>query len=115
MKTKLINNVTMFGIIILSIISIPLEAQNTSNKKFEVNNISMYVLNNGILAANPQKGEAGIEWPKGSGKRVLYASGIWIGATVSNEVRVSGIGYLPDRFESEFSPGPVNANGEKIY
>ncbi|HXG39290.1 MAG TPA: T9SS type A sorting domain-containing protein [Bacteroidota bacterium] len=64
----------------------------------------MWVRRNGMFARDPFGGSTGggLEWPKGTGKKAIFASGIWIGATVGGSVRTAVASY-----SSEFSPGPV--------
>jgi photosystem II stability/assembly factor-like uncharacterized protein len=50
---------------------------------------------------------AGFEWPKGSGKFARFASGLWIGAVVSGNVRVTTAHY----YDCEYYPGYLNSGG----
>jgi hypothetical protein len=75
---------------------------------FDVNNISTFVRNNGSFDRNPGTGNAGFEWPKGSGNTAIYASGLWIGGKSSSDgvARVAVAEY-----DYEFGAGPI-INGQ---
>ncbi len=51
-------------------------------------------------------GASGGRWPRATATSAIYNSGLWIGATVNGEVRVSAVQY-----GSEFSPGPITSPG----
>lgn len=72
--------------------------------KIDINNISTYVRNNGSFNRDPGTGDAGFEWPKGSGNTANYASGIWMGAidSATNTVRVAIAEYA-----YEYVAGPI--------
>ncbi|MGD0337920.1 MAG: T9SS type A sorting domain-containing protein [Bacteroidota bacterium] len=72
--------------------------------KFDVNNISTFVRNNGSFNRDPGTGAAGFEWPKGSGNTAIYASGLWMGALVNGSARVAIAEY-----SYEFDAGPIAA------
>jgi hypothetical protein len=72
--------------------------------KMEINNISAYIRNNGSFNRDPNTGNAGFEWPKGSGNTAVYASGLWLGAvdSVTDSVRVAVAEY-----SYEYTAGPI--------
>jgi len=67
---------------------------------FDVNKIRMVVTNRGIYSYDLITGNAGMEYPKGSGKMATFASGLWIFAYVNGELRCA----LSD-FSTEYVPG----------
>ena len=71
---------------------------------FDVNNISTWITNYGVIFRNPLTGNSGFEWPKGSGIFAIYAAGPWIGAKVNGEPRVAIAEY-----SYEFVPGTINS------
>jgi hypothetical protein len=73
-------------------------------RQLDTNNISMWVLRDGRFARNLMAGtlSGGLEWPKGSGKTAVFASGIWIGATVGGSIRTAVASY-----GTEFQAGPI--------
>jgi hypothetical protein len=75
------------------------------NIVFDANNISTFIRNNGSFNRNPGSGNAGFEWVKGSGKFAVYASGLWLGAKVSGQVRTAAAEY-----SYEYGAGPMGAN-----
>ena len=70
-------------------------------KTLDVNNIKMYALRNGRTNEGPYFGPA-FEWPKGSGKSPLYASGLWVAAQV-NGTPTKGVVH----YNSEYQAGPA--------
>lgn len=79
-------------------------------KKFDINNLSTYVYNHGILDQNLQiSNMPGLEWPKNSGKFALFTSGLTVGAMVNNELRMGACA-----FNSEYLPGYINSSGEPV-
>ena len=82
--------------------SVPFTVSPISLRRFNANNISMWLQRDGRFARNPLTGNAGLEWKAGSGNTAVFASGIWIGAKVSGSVRTAAAVY-----GTEFSPGPV--------
>ena len=69
---------------------------------FDGNNISTFIRNNGSFNRNPSTGNSGFEWPRGTGNTAIYASGIWLGGKVNNDVRVAVAEY-----SYEFDAGPI--------
>jgi len=79
------------------------------------NAISTIHGNHGDVASYHITGEAGLEWPKGSGIGAVFQAGPWIAAGKINgkeEIRITTCEYV-----SVFSPGVLNGDGEsgKIY
>jgi hypothetical protein len=72
----------------------------------DANNINMVVTNHGSFAYDLTTQDPGLEYPKGANKECVYASGIWIGALVGTEVRVTA-----GSFTQEYTPGPINEDG----
>ncbi len=68
----------------------------------EVNRLRMRISNIGLFAFDTSGTGAGLEFPKGSGKSVIYSSGLWIGGMVRDEIRTA----MAD-FSSEYAPGPL--------
>ena len=71
-------------------------------KLIDVNTISAWVTNYGSIFRHPLTGNSGFEWPKGGNVFAIYASGMWIGAKVNNEVRVAIAEY-----SYEYKPGQI--------
>jgi hypothetical protein len=46
---------------------------------FDVNRVRTFIRNNGSFDRDPGTGNAGYEWPRGTGKTAIYASGLWLG------------------------------------
>src|SRR5687767_12295170 len=76
------------------------------SQKIDANNISMFVTNFGTFAWDVATFNAGLEFPKGSGKTAVFASGLWVGALMNGGVRVAVAEY-----SSEFAPGAILPGG----
>ncbi len=74
------------------------------------NQISTYHRNNGAVVDHNATGDSGLEWPKGSGKTAIFASGIWMAGMVQGGIRTAAAEYT-----REFQPGAYgeNANDSK--
>jgi hypothetical protein len=68
----------------------------------DVNTLDMAVTNHGSFAWDLVTGNAGLVYPKGSGKTVVFAGGLWIGAQVQGQTRIA-IG----EYSQEYVPGPM--------
>ena len=68
---------------------------------FDGNRIRNDLENNGMFVSHRITGHSGMEWPKGAGTYINFASGIWLGGKVQGELRLSAAEYA-----SEFLPGP---------
>lgn len=89
-------------VLVLLFCSSPLLAQKnqklnkTNNEghrtKFNINNISTYINNNGDSDLSPS-GDSGFEFPKGSGKSIVYESGIVWGGKIKESIFVGGNTY----------------------
>jgi hypothetical protein len=73
-----------------------------TSHKLDANQLSMFVTNNGSFAYDLGTGNAGLEFPKGSTKTCVFAAGLWLGAKVGGQTRVTIGGY-----SQEYSPGPM--------
>jgi len=60
------------------------------------------VKNTGSFAYDTQNGAAGLEFPKGSGKTVVFAAGPWLGALVGGQLRVA-----VSEYSDEYGPGSI--------
>lgn len=69
---------------------------------FDGNQIRCYVGNTGEIVSYNVTGDAGLEWPKGSGKTAVFQSGLWVTGKVDGEIRSAAAEYT-----SEFQPGPI--------
>ena len=80
------------------------------------NRIGTYISNEGELVSFRKTGNAGMEWPVGSGNTINFQSGIWIGGMVGTQIRTAAAEYTV-----EFTPGTYEdwKNGDdrkyKIY
>jgi hypothetical protein len=71
----------------------------------DANNLNMRLSNMGLFVFG--LGGGGLEYPGGSGKTCAYDAGLWIGARVEGETRVT-VGW----YQTEYSPGPIDENGQ---
>ncbi len=77
--------------------------RTTDYTQIDANRISAWITNYGSFFQDPITGNAGLEWPKGTGHHAVLASGLWMGAKVNGGVRVAVA-----EFEYEFAPGTVD-------
>jgi len=82
----------------------PIRSVNTTDvsKRIDANLVSMFVTNIGSFAWDLATQNSGLEFPRGSGKTAVFAAGIWLGARVAGETRVTVAEY-----SQEFIPGPM--------
>jgi hypothetical protein len=73
---------------------------------FDANDLDMIVTNHGALAFDVSTGGPGLTFPRGSDKHVVYASGLWMGAKVDGQVRVTIAEY-----SQEYGPGSILSGG----
>ena len=73
-----------------------------------INNILMWISNNGATAHNPRNDASGLEWPRGSAKYSIFTDGLIWGGTVSGEIRVGGATY-----RYGLAAGPIKADGTR--
>ncbi|MBC8377507.1 MAG: hypothetical protein H8E26_15825 [FCB group bacterium] len=69
---------------------------------FSGNNISNWIGNQGHLASHVPTGDSGGEWPAGSGKTVIFASGIWVLGQIDGKIHSAVAEY-----SSEWMPGTI--------
>ena len=86
----------------------------------DINNIATYFYNNGKSDITPT-GNSGFEYPKGTGKRAVYTSGLLWGAKVVGDPnpRVGGTAYRtglqPGIIQSDGTPSEPNLDKYRIY
>lgn len=68
-------------------------AVRDSARRIDANRINMFAWNSGQLAWDPRSFGGGLFFPKGTDRSVIFASGLWLGARVGSEVRVSVAEY----------------------
>jgi hypothetical protein len=88
---------------------------------FDVNRISSYFINNGLFASDPQTGDSGLEYPKGSGHYAIFTAGMWLlGLTEdTRELRAAAADYSTD-FQGGIilpsgAPDDVTKDEYKVY
>ena len=93
-------------------ISVANTASNAS-RMIDINNMAMYVQNNGIFASDPITGQSGLYYPRligGQPNRFLalvYNSGLILGAMVGDSLRA-----IVSTFMADGTPGAIGENGE---
>jgi hypothetical protein len=63
----------------------------------------------GSFADTPEINKGGLEFPKGSGKSVIYTAGLWCSGRVAGETRTAC-----NYYSSEFKPGRIQKNGALV-
>ncbi|MBT4130118.1 MAG: hypothetical protein HOG76_10075, partial [Candidatus Marinimicrobia bacterium] len=92
---------------------------------FSGNNISNWMDNIGHLSSHIPTGDAGTEWPSGSGKTSIFTSGIWVTGQVGGEIRSAVAEYTSQwtpgkipydtQTKQPISSSPINTNQNQIY
>lgn len=85
----------------------PNQVLAVTSAQLNANQINTWFRTNGSFNRDPSTGNAGFEWPKGSGKTARYASGLWLGCVVGNDTLIAVAEYSYD-----YSPGYWDANGQ---
>lgn len=65
-------------------------------KRVDVNQVNMAVSNVGSFAYDFALGDAGLEYPKGSQKTAVFASGLWLSANIGSANRLALSGYAAE-------------------
>ena len=79
----------------------PAGVSSVDNTKFvDINNIKMFVTNTGSFAYDKGTGNAGLEFPNGTGNTAVFAAGLWIGAQVGGLTRMA-----VSEYSDEYGPG----------
>ena len=77
-----------------------------TSSQLNANQINTWFRTNGSFNRDPSTGNAGFEWPKGSGKTARYASGLWLGCVVGNDTLIAVA-----EFSYDYSPGYWSETG----
>lgn len=72
------------------------------DRRIDVNTANMWVSNNGSFAFDQATGNTGMYWPTGTDKGIIFAAGMWLGATVSGEERT-----VVAEYSMEYGPGKM--------
>ncbi|MFZ1728968.1 MAG: choice-of-anchor X domain-containing protein [Bacteroidota bacterium] len=70
------------------------EMNNDQWDFISTNRMLQWVSNNGRVSHDPLSDGAGLEWPAGSGKYLVFTEGMVYGAKIQGEVRVGGATYI---------------------
>lgn len=73
-------------------------------KFFDVNTINCTISSAGPYADYSRTGQAGLEWPKGSGKTAVFTAGIWI---IGRHGPTDSLRTAVQYYQTEFKPGPI--------
>jgi hypothetical protein len=79
---------------------------NDAADTISINNLRMWIGNNGMTAHDPRTDASGLEWPRGSNKFLVFSDGLLWGGKVNGELRVGGASY---RYGMQ--AGPILPNG----
>lgn len=72
------------------------------SRRMDLDHLNMVVTNQGSFAWDIATGAAGLVYPRGSGKTAMFAGGLWVGAVVGGETRVTAAEY-----SFEYGSGPM--------
>ena len=97
----------------------PNQTQVISSAQLNANQISTWFRTNGSFNRDPSTGNAGFEWPQGSGKTARYASGLWLGCVVGNDTLTAvaeySYDYVNGYVDNAGNPAGSNDPLYKIY
>jgi hypothetical protein len=81
----------------------PASVTDVDNAQFiDINNIKMFITNTGSFAWDKTSGNAGLEYPKGTGKTCVFAAGLWMGG------QVGGVTHIAvSEYSDEYGPGAM--------
>lgn len=69
---------------------------------YDRNQIRNWMGNNGHIVSHIPTGDAGLEWPNGSGNTAVFCSGIWVTGRVDGNIRSAAA-----EFTTEWAPGVI--------
>ncbi|HKA23809.1 MAG TPA: hypothetical protein VKF80_02380 [Candidatus Eisenbacteria bacterium] len=73
-----------------------------SARRIDVNQLNMWVTNFGTIAWDVTTGNAGMVYPKGTDKTAIFASGLWMGATINSVPHT-----VVAEYSQEYNPGQM--------
>ena len=86
-----------------------LETQGVVQGTVAVNRLSMRLTNCGWFATDPDQWQGGLEFPRGSGKLLGFAGGLWFSGRAAGSLRTAITEY-----DTEFMPGPGTPGGPAL-
>lgn len=81
---------------------VPVNKGFDTDSRIDVNNSDCWVTNYGSFAWDISTGDPGYIFPKGTTKTAIFSAGLWMGARVNGQVRVSVAEY-----SSTYAPGRI--------
>jgi len=104
----------------LSVLFLDVSAQNVFERKaVEVSNLGISFTNVGTIGRpnvrNVPVGEPSMEYPRGSGTEHLFEAGIWLGANVNGEIRVSSSAVTNSAGYSQGAAGFEFTNNGQLF
>ena len=85
----------------------PHPTTNDQYDSIDVNNIRMWLNNNGNMSYNERMSGNGFEWPKNSGKTLVFEDGLIFGGMVDGNLHVGGSTY-----RQGLQAGPILSGGQ---
>jgi hypothetical protein len=84
-----------------------------SHAHFDGNTIDCIMTNDGLIVDDRVTGSSGMEWPKGTGKTIDFASGLWLAGIGRDDGKI----YTAcAEYASELKAGPVGStSGDEAY
>ncbi len=80
------------------------------DRRIDVNTANLWVSNNGSFGFDQANGNTGMYWPKGTDKGIIFAAGLWLGATVAGQPRTVVAEYSMEYGPGKILPGGVAGN-----
>ncbi len=72
------------------------------DRRIDVNTANLWVSNNGSFGFDQAAGNTGMYWPRGTDKGIIFAAGMWLGATVAGQERT-----VVAEYSMEYGPGKM--------
>ena len=84
-------------------------------KRIDVNEVNMAISNVGSFAYDFVVGDAGLEYPKGSSKTAVFASGLWLSANIGSSNRLALSGYAEEYMAGSVIEGVDDDPSNPVY
>ncbi len=82
----------------------PTNIQTLLFRNFSANSLNATISNDGVFGDYRQTNSSGLEWPKGSNRRPVYSSGLWV---VGKHRPSSALRTALMMYSSEYQPGKI--------
>src|SRR5438045_5329058 len=100
---------TALALGLVALLAPPSGAIIDNTRHIDVNSIDCVVTNHDSYAYDLITGNAGLVWPRGSGKTAVFAAGLWVGALINDATAPT---VKVGEYSTQWGPGPmINGTG----